>query len=77
MSILQAYRQGIHYPKYMIITNGWFAPKWWEVATESSKYNCTAEEIASVLPYVLAPLIPEFPTGVDTIAEPNIVSQLF
>ena len=58
----------------MFITYGWYAPKWWEIAGDSRKYNCTAEERASVLTYTLAPLIPEFPTGVDTVAEPNIVS---
>ena len=73
-SIFQAYIRGFHYPKYMFLTYGWYASKWWEIAGDSSKYNCTAEERASVLTYTLGPLIPEIPTGVDTVAEPNIVS---
>ena len=58
----------------MFITYGWYANNWWTVPATSSKYNCTAEEKATVLPYTLAPIVSEFPTNFSSQAEPGIVS---
>ena len=60
----------------MLITYGWYANNWWTVPATSSQYNCTAEERATVLPYTLAPTVPEFPTDFSALAEPGIVSLL-
>ena len=72
---IQAYRRDFRYPKYMFITYGWYVDKWWEGPPTIREYDCSAEERASLLPYTLAPLAPEFPDGMDTRAEPNIVSS--
>ena len=76
LHFIQAYRLGFHYPKYMFITYGWYANNWWTIPATSSRYNCTAEERATVLPYTLAPTVPEFPTDLNAQAEPGIVSLL-
>ena len=72
--ILQAYRLGFRYPKYMFITYGWFSNNWWTEPATSSQHNCTAEERATVLLYTLAPIVSEFPTNLSAQAEPGIVS---
>ena len=60
----------------MFITYGWYVDNWWTIPAISSQYNCTAEERATVLPYTLAPTVPEFPTDFNARAEPGIVSLL-
>ena len=37
-------------------------------------YNCTADELAAVALYNVAPFLAEFPEIDDAVAEPNIVS---
>ena len=58
----------------MIMTYGWYVDNWWTGSATSSQYNCTAEERATILPYTMGPLLPEFPADVNTEAEPGIVS---
>ena len=72
----QAYRLGFRYPKYIFMTYGWYADKWWTGSATSSQYNCTAEERATILPYTMGPLLPEFPADLDAEAEPGIVSLI-
>ena len=71
--MFQAYRRGLHYPKYVFITFGWYVKQWWEV--DSTTNNCTAEERGRVVLYSLAALSSQFPREHDEYtAEPNIVS---
>ena len=58
----------------MLITNGWYLDEWWTEAAMSSKYNCTVEERATVLPYTMGPVAVETPSDFDAEAEPGIVS---
>ena len=58
----------------MFITYGWYVNNWWTEPATSAKYNCTAEERATVVPYTLAPVVPEFPADFTARAEPDIVS---
>ena len=60
----------------MFITYGWYENKWWAGPATSSKYNCTAEERATVVAHTLAAIIPETPADFTAQAEPNIVSLL-
>lgn len=66
----------MHYPEFMIITYGWYRDEWWTLPATSDRYNCTAKERATILPYTLAPLQREEPTDLGAEAEPNIVSIL-
>ena len=61
----------------MIMTYGWYADEWWMRPATSSKYNCTDEERATILPYTMAPNLPEFPADEGAKAEPGIVSLTF
>ena len=58
----------------MIITYGWYNENWWTGPATSSQYNCTAEDRATILPYTMGPVLPEFATDLDAEAEPGIVS---
>ena len=71
---MQAYKRGIHYPKYMLLTYGWYSNGWWKGEATSSQYNCTDEQRASVLLNTLAPLTQEYPLDFEAVAEPGIVS---
>ena len=71
---IQAYGGGFLYPKYMFITFGWYPNQWWEMPTNTSQYNCTADQIAEVLRYTLAPAIQEIPLDPHFVAEPGLVS---
>jgi hypothetical protein len=71
-ALCEAYRRGFHYPKYVIITFGWYVRQWWEMDAPST--NCTAEERAHVLLYSMAAVSSQFPREQDEYtAEPNIV----
>ena len=58
----------------MFITYGWYVDEWWILPTTSSEYDCTDEQIASVLPYTLAPVQREYPADLDSVTETGIVS---
>ena len=58
----------------MIITYGWYYDEWWTWPTYTI-HDCTAEEIATVLQYTLAPIQREYPSDLDAVAEPGIVSS--
>ena len=71
---VQAYRRGIYYPKYAIITFGWYVRQWWKMDAPST--NCTAEERERVLVYSTAAVSSQFPREYDDYhAEPNIVNN--
>ena len=59
-----------------MITYGWYGDKWWTGPTYYTIHDCTAEEIATVLKYTLAPIQRDYPTDLDAVAEPGIVSSL-
>ena len=56
------------------MTYSWYADNWWTGPAISSEYNCTAEERATILPYTMSLVLPEFPADLDAEAEPGIVS---
>ena len=59
----------------MFITNAWYEKRWWGEGFSSEHYKCTAEHLAAVALYSLAPVFSEFPDeDSDIEAEPNIVS---
>lgn len=64
----------MRYPEFMMITYGWYLDRWWTQPATSDEYDCTAEEVATVLPYTLAAIQRESPTNLDAKAEPDIVS---
>ena len=45
-SFLQAYREGLIYPKYVWFTTGGFTPQWW---TEESNSTCPHWMVAKAL----------------------------
>ena len=57
-----------------MITYGWYLDEWWIGPATSSKYNCTAEERATILPFTMSPVAGETPSDFDAEAEPGIVS---
>lgn len=71
---MQAYAEGIYYPKYLLITYGWYDNEWWTVKATSSHYNCTADQRASILAYTVAPRLQESYTNLTAEDESGIVS---
>ena len=51
---MQAYAEGISYPRNMLITYGRYGNEWWTGDATSSQFNCTPAQRASVLAYTLA-----------------------
>lgn len=72
----QAYREGIVYPKYLLITYGWYGNEWWKAESTSKKYNCSAGERASVLTYTVAPRVQESYTNLTIPDISGIVSYI-
>ncbi|CAI8057392.1 hypothetical protein GBAR_LOCUS31275 [Geodia barretti] len=70
----KAYKSGILPPKYLFLTPNWYVEGWWAEGHTSVDYNCTANELAAVALYNVAPVLAEFPEIYDAVAEPNIVS---
>ena len=79
---LQAYKYNKKYPQNLFLFYGWYIDKWW-VGTEEDQENlkklypdCTSEQIASVVPYSLAPLQAEFLMDLNesTVISSGIVS---
>lgn len=59
-AFVQAYKQNIRYPKYMLITYGWYSNGWWVGPGSDGQFNCSTEERASVLQYTMGPIQQEF-----------------
>ena len=73
---IQAYVEGIRYPKYLLITYGWYSREWWKEGITYSNYTCTAEERASILAYSLAPRVRESYTDLTAEDDSGIVSNI-
>ncbi|CAI8020636.1 Gamma-aminobutyric acid type B receptor subunit 1 [Geodia barretti] len=73
----KAYRSGILPPKYLFLTPNWYVEGWWAEGHTSVDYNCTADELAAVALYNVAPFLAEFPEIDDAVAEPNITLREF
>ena len=73
---MQAYEEGVSYPKHMLITYGWYGSEWWKAEATSSEFNCTTEQRASVLPYTLAPRIQDGYTNLTARDVSGIVSTM-
>lgn len=52
--IMQAYKLGIKYPKYVFLTYGSYESRWW--SSDEVSDECSPEEIAEVLQFFLAAL---------------------
>jgi gamma-aminobutyric acid type B receptor len=73
----KAYRSGILPPKYLFLTLNWYVEGWWGEGHTSEDYNCTADELAAVALYNVAPVLAEFPENDDAVAELNITLREF
>ena len=63
---MQAYRLGLHYPRHLFLTYGWYEPEWWDAPLdEDVGQTCTAIQMASVLQYSFAVLNFRFLTDAD------------
>ena len=54
MFFLQAYHRGIHYPRHVLLTLGWYRQNWWRDEDSTANLSCTAEQRESVLNISLA-----------------------
>ena len=72
-AILQAYNEGLRYPKYLFLLYGWYEQNWW-MKDPGDMLNCTKEERETVLEYSLAIQVDEFITDDSAIADTGIVS---
>ena len=73
---MQAYKQGLRYPKQQFIILGWYGDGWWMEPESERKLDCTPEEIAETLDYTLATQSPEFYTNTSLVTEGGLVSVL-
>lgn len=71
---MQAYKQGLRYPKQHFIIYGWYNTGWWIEGDSEKKLSCTKEEIAETLDYTLAVLPSEFYTNTSLITKGDLVS---
>ena len=72
---MQAYRQGLRYPRYLILTYTWYSTNWW-VGTEKEdeELGCSTADRESLLPYTLGPQQFEFIDDNSVVADTGIVS---
>ena len=47
MNILQAYHRGLHLPRHLVVTIGWYSDFWWR--EDVPGLTCTVEEREKVL----------------------------
>ena len=47
MNILQAYHRGLHLPRHLLVTIGWYSDFWWR--EDEPGLTCTVEEREKVL----------------------------
>ena len=71
---MQAYKQGLRYPKQEFIIYGWYDDGWWIEREAERILSCTPEEIAETLDYTLATRSPEFYTDASLVTEGGLVS---
>ena len=55
---MQAYKEGILYPRNLFLFYGWYADSWW-VGSESENLSCTLEERERVVSSGLAVVVDE------------------
>ena len=72
---MQAYEEGLSYPKNVLITYGWYRGEWWTDKASSSQFNCTAKQRASVLAYAFASNVQQSYTNLTARDESGIVSS--
>ena len=73
---LQAYKQGIRYPRYTFIIYGWYSPGWW--IPSGSTLNCTTSNMESVLQYSIAVLQHQFTSNNTAPTETGkVIEQCF
>ena len=72
----QAYYEGIVYPKYLLITYGWYNQGWWTGKETSPTFNCTVEQRSQALAYSLAPRVQESYTNLSAPDVSGIVSKV-
>lgn len=53
INVVQAYRRGMKYPKYVFLMYGTYEPQWWTMENEAS-VGCSVQERAEVLEFSLA-----------------------
>ena len=53
-SLLQAYKRGLHYPKYQFLMFGWYEEGWLEEPGSIKELDCSLEERIRTLDYTLA-----------------------
>ena len=70
--LLQAYKQGIFYPKNLFLFYGWYVDQWWKEG-ENENLPCTAKQRERVVSSGLAPLQDEFISDCADTACSNIV----
>ena len=71
--IVQAYKRNIRYPRYLLLTLGWYSQLWWRLEGEGENLNCTVEERESVLSSSLAFLQFSFLNGTSEV-DRNLVT---
>ena len=71
---IQAYEQGLRYPKQQFIIYGWYDYGWWIEPESEQKLSCTQEEIAETLDNTLATQPSEFYTDTSLVTEGGLVS---
>ena len=52
-TIIQAYEQGILYPRYLFLFYGWYSENWW-VGSENENLTCSQEDREEVIKSGLA-----------------------
>ena len=69
----QAHKSNMTYPRYMFLTYGWYAERWF--AEEVPEDECTPAQRKSVLQHTLAVHQDEFLTNLSAVTDTGIVSK--
>ena len=70
---MQAYEQGIFYPRNLFLFYGWYSDNWW-VGSDSESLSCTQEERERVISSGLAVVQDEFRSNCSKNISTGIVS---
>ena len=70
---VQAYKQGIIYPRYLFLFYGWYSDQWW-IGSEDDNISCTTEQMETVIGPALAPIQDEFISNCSRSTSTGIVS---
>ena len=73
---MQAYKRGLHYPKYQFLMFGWYAEGWLKEPGSIKKLDCTLEERIRTLDYALAVEMLDFNTNASLVTEGGLVSAV-